>query len=187
MLNLLGGGGANKLDPNTTTDYFRENVAKPMYRDFDLHVAPRIKEAFAIGGGSFNSRRGVELSNAIGNINTTVGQQLGQAQLQNQQLGAQLGQSAQVAGLQLSPQLRNQNLTQAALLENILSPFQENANQTTQATYQDFLRTTPENNPYLNQAMGFVNSSQLGVYNKPNTLAPILGGLAGSLFSGLFG
>jgi hypothetical protein len=187
VLNLLGGGGAQELSPSATTKYFQENVSKPMFREFDRSVAPRIKEAFAVGGGTFNSRRGIELSNAVGDIQQTVAQQLGAAQLQNQQFGAQLGQQARVQGLAAAPGLRNQNITQAALLEGVLSPFQERKDLQTNAQYQEFLRTAPEANPYLNLAMGFVNSPQLGVYNKPNTVAPIAGALGGALLGPLLG
>ena len=195
---LLNGGGAQGLTPDATSKYFQQSLVKPAYRDFDLNVAPRIKEAFAAGGGQFNSRMGVELANALGGVKSSIDQQLGTATLQNQQLAAQLGTSSRIAGLQAAPGVANQNFTSAALMEGVLSPFQDQATQQAQAKYQEFLRTAPENNPYFNNALAFTGQSQLGVYNKPNTLGtlgtvagglllgPLLGGIGGSL-AGAFG
>jgi len=120
------------------------------------------------------------MSNAVGNLNSGLISQLSNASLQNQQLGAQLGQSSRIAGLQAAPGVANQGLNSAALIEALLGPFQEHEQQKVGAQYQEFLRTSPENSPYLNAAMSFINSPQLGVYNKPNVL-----GTAGSIAGGL--
>jgi hypothetical protein len=92
---------------------------------------------------------------------TAVQQSLGDI---NSQFMAQLNQA----------QLGNQQF-QAQAMQNQLS-----------GRYQEFLRTSPENNPFLQLALGGTGQSQLYAYNKPGFFQQFLGGtaLGASMFSG---
>lgn len=169
-----------------------------MLHAFDTQIAPRINAGFA-GLGAFSSRQGTALSNALSDLSVSAQQQYAQANLQQNSLAEQINsQSAENAAnrrFQAAPmynqflqQQTYQPFQQSGAISSALQPFQQNLFQQSQAKYNDFLRTAPENNPWIKQALGLIGEPMQAAYNAPSPFGQILGGV-GSLvgLGGLLG
>lgn len=78
------------LSPTATANYINQSVATPLLRTFDTSIMPRLNDAYASVGALMSSRRGFAGAQALKDLQNTIGTQLGQAQLSNQQLSANL-------------------------------------------------------------------------------------------------
>ena len=110
---LLGGlqneiqqnqNGAVALSPSNTANYIQQSVANPLMRQFDQSIMPRLNDSYAAVGALMGSRRGFASQQALGNLQSTIGQALGTAQQSNQQLSAQLGLQYNQLGAALTGQ-----------------------------------------------------------------------------------
>lgn len=61
-----------------------------------------------------------------------------------------------------------------------IQPFQQHAQDVASSRYQEFLRTSPENNPYLQMALAATGQNQLYGFQKPGLLQQISGGAQGA-------
>jgi hypothetical protein len=146
---------------------FKQGVANPALRAFDQDVAPRIREGFAAGGAMMSSRRGDAQRKALGDLQASLSGQLGQMQYNNMGLQASLAESAaqrQLQGVGLANQQALMPAQRASALTQALAPFQAQAQQQATGQYQEWLRTRPENSPYLAAAQNYVNSPQMAAY-----------------------
>jgi len=84
-----------QMSPEFTQQYFRDGVAAPLLRAYDEQVAPRISAAFAGQGAAFSTRRGLEQTKQLDNLNQTLTGALSNAVRQDQQ--AQFQSDAQFA------------------------------------------------------------------------------------------
>ena len=179
------------LDPATTAKYFESAVTNPMMHTFQTQIAPQIREGFA-GVGAFSSRMGEARGRALSDLQSNLTGQLGQFQLANQQeqerLNAQLADTAQQRALQSlqaygQQQLAfaNQPLLAAGAMGNFLGPLQQREDQGALAKYQDFIRTQPENSPYLNAMLNYIGQQQQALVQQPNYLAQGIQGAGGGL------
>jgi hypothetical protein len=80
------------LSPSATSQYSNKSVATPLLRQYDQTIMPRLNDAYAAAGALMGSRRGFAQQQQLQNMQTTIGQQLGAAQLQNMHESAQLAQ-----------------------------------------------------------------------------------------------
>jgi uncharacterized protein YcfJ len=87
----------------------------------------------------------------------------------------------------MSSALTNQPLEQMGYMMNLLQPFQQRADLETQAQYQEFLRTAPENNPFMRNALAFLGTPMTAQTTQPGWGAPVFGMLGGALTGGLLG
>ena len=87
---LQGGTGPLALNPQATADYIQKSVAAPLMQQYQQTIMPQINEGSASIGALKASRRGFAQQQALQTLQTNVAQQLGQAQLSNQQLQTQL-------------------------------------------------------------------------------------------------
>lgn len=152
-----------------------------MLHSFDREVAPRIREGFA-GFSGFSSRQGEAQSQALSDMNVGANAQLASWQQGNQQLSASLAESAanrRFGAIGQAGLLANQGLVGAGALQQFYQPYQQRADQSTQAQYQEFLRLRPEANPWLSTAMSYVG--------QPNQIAYQPSGRVGSAFGGALG
>lgn len=153
LSNVLSGRPSYQVDPQTTANYFQQAVVNPALRTYDRDIKPRINEAFnTAGNGVFSSRQSEAQGQYLSDMQTGFGQQLATLQQQNQGLQAQLNEGAatrQLQGIGQASQYGNQPLIQAGLLEQLGSPFQNQAQLGINAQFQEWLRTQPYNNPYL--------------------------------------
>ena len=192
MQRALSGEPAFDVSPEETARLFEKGVSSPMLREFDRSIRPRISESFAGGGGLMSSRRAELESRELSDLNKNHGAQLAQTQLSNQQLQAQLAESA--AGRQFqAAQAPSPQLGQAMNLTAAAAPFQSFAQQQAQSRYGEFLRTQPSANPLNELALGFLQNPQTVTYNPgmPFWQQMLLGGMgaagqaaAGGAFGG---
>lgn len=194
-----------RVSESLPNKFFTQGIMNPLMHNFQTNIAPKIREGFA-GVGAFSSAEGSSLANALSDQNVAAGQQFAQAQYQQRQFAqginaqsynqAQALNSAnqnsalarQLQASQLASGLAGQQsmlpLQQAAAIGTLLEPFQQNKAQQSQANYQDFLRTTPENSPWTQLALGLISQQQKALYNPPNPLSQGIGNLGGLLALG---
>lgn len=180
---LLSGLPSFDLSPEVTDAYFNDTVKAPLLRSFDRDIAPRIAEGFA-GVGAFSSRAGIARANALGDLTTSLAAERSRLAYQDQALAAQLAESAVgriPIGLQAATQVANQPLSSAGALMGVANPFQVRADQLLSAQQEQFYTSQPYNNPYIQQALGFIGQQQMAAYNPQRVggLGGLLGGLAG--------
>lgn len=202
---LLAGKPAYNLDPESTKQYFEKGVQAPMLRAFDQDIAPRLRDSFSSQGALFSSRRADATRQALEGLNTSMASELSRAVFSNQQLEAQLAESAanrQVQGVQLGAQQSMLPATRASAFSQALAPYQAYQQGLADTKYEEFLRTQPENSPWLQRGMEYIGTSMTSPYtpganpwatlgmNAAGSLAggvisPLTGGIS-SLVSGLF-
>ncbi len=90
----LSGELAADLGAEATADLVERGVKRPLLRQFDEDIEPRIRQSFAGLGSTFSSRRDNLVARELGRINDTTAEALARAQLGNQALQAQLGESS---------------------------------------------------------------------------------------------
>lgn len=131
---------------------------------FDKYVAPRVKAQFAGSGAAFTSRQGDAVANALGDMTLNLQKQHGD--LLNQSLfnNAQFQEAALGRALQAT-QATNPQLAGSTALMSSMQPF-----------FNEFMRTAPESNPYLSQAMAYISNNQGAMYNPQSSLASSLTG-----------
>lgn len=182
----LSGRPSFDISPEATAEFFQRGVVDPTLRQFEQQIAPRIGQGFAGLGSSFSSRKGQAIAEALEGVQVGLSSQLAQQQFRNQQIEAQLSESAAERQLrttdlarsfELEPLRRSQALIQAA------SPFQLFEQQRKEASLSEFLRTLPENNPIIQQALQFTSQNQT-VQQAPR---PGIGGAVGTLAGGALG
>jgi len=97
-----------QLDRGTTERFFKESVAAPLLREFDLEIGPRIAAAASGIGAGFSSRRGAETRRALESLQTELTSRLATEQLTNMRLEEQarlgLAESAAARSLESIPQ-----------------------------------------------------------------------------------
>lgn len=193
---LLSGKPAFDLDPSVIDAYFRDSVAAPALRNYQDNILPQLNAAYAGHGAAFSTRLSQAKGKALGDINADLVAQLAQTQLAAQTTRAQLADSAanrRVQGVQLAQQQTAAPLTHATLMEQALAPFQQNKQATATANYNEWVRTRPENNPYMQLALSYIGQSQNAAYNQqPNPYAGMaigagVGGLTGAASGALIG
>jgi hypothetical protein len=162
--NALGGQPSYNVDNQTTQDYFQKGLYAPALQTFDEQIAPRIRESFAGPSSALNSRYGSTVARTLGDITTGLNAQMAQVLQQNQQLQASLNESArqrQVGAATLP-------LNLAMGYGSALQPFQQNA-----------YAQSPAGNPFFGQALGFLNNSQVGMYQPTNPFTSTINGALG--------
>lgn len=165
----LSGKSSYDLNPETTRRYLEDSLTRPAMRTYDRDIAPRIKEAFAGSGALYSSRRGQAQARALTDLQTDLTGQYASVAMQNQGLAAQLAENAQSRAMQSIPlggQMAQQPLTAAAMMANLLNPYQNQANMQAQAQYTEFMRMQPESSPWTAMALEYLNNNQMGTYNK---------------------
>lgn len=194
---LSGQPTAPMVGSSLPANYLQQAITNPMMHQFNTVIAPQIKEGFG-HVGAFSSAEGSSLANALSSQNIAGQQQFAQANFQQQQLAQQLntqsaqqGRQLQATGVGLAGQLGQQQamlpLQQALGVGAALQPFQQNLQAQGQANYQNFLRTTPENSPWTQLALGVTGQQQQALYNPQNQFGQAIGnigslGLLGSIF-----
>lgn len=165
----LSGQPSYNLDPAVTDKYFTNAVETPAMRSFQQHVKPQIDEAYAGQGALWSSRRGQAVRTALTDVTTGLNAQRSTLAYNDQQLAASLAENAknrQLQGVQAASQFRMEPLTSAALYENLLQPFQQNAQAQSSSAYEEWTRTLPQNSPWTSLALGYIGQTTQSAYNK---------------------
>lgn len=162
-----------------------------MLRAFDQSIAPRLAAGFAGSGATFSSNRGRATRTALEGLQTNLASELARMQYSNQQLSAQLAESAanrQLQSVGLAEQLAMAPMSRAVAMSQALSPFQAQQQALADAQYQEFLRQAPENDPYLQMSLNTLyQQPQIAAQQKSSPLGSILGLGLGALTGGVFG
>lgn len=175
---MLEGQTAVALDPQVTQNVWQDAVVTPAMRLFDQQVAPRISSSFAGLGQTFSTRRGQATADALGSLQQDLTGQLAQMVQANQNLQAQLAESARATGLGNIQQFAMQPFQQASGIMSVLAPFQQRTDQQLSMEQSEQFRQMAENSPWLQLAMAFMGTP---------TRAPsqASGGLGGAIGAGL--
>ncbi len=109
LQNALTANPSASLSPDATAQSVRQTVATPLLREYDQSIMPRLKDSYAAAGALMGSRRAFASQQALQSLQANIATQLGNAQLQNQQLSAQLAQqTAQRQGQTVAQQQSSQ-------------------------------------------------------------------------------
>lgn len=171
---LISGKPSFDLSPGVTNQYFNDAVAAPLLQTYDRQIAPRLNQQFANLGATFTSNRVQQQQRQLSDLQSNLATQRGTLAYQDQSLAAQLSDSAaqrQLQGLSLAPQIQQMGVNNANSLATALNSFQTYDQTAATAKYQDFLRTAPENNPLIGQAVNYLGQSQTLAYQQPSQFA----------------
>lgn len=155
-----------------------------MIRTWDRDIAPRLDQSFARLGGTFSSRRSLARQDSLDSLSTQLTSQLGQAQLANQQMNAQLYEQAaqrQLQAVQLAEMLANAPATRASSYTQALSPFQAYAQKLADTQYQEFMRMAPENDPWARMALPALGAQPQTVVKQPTDFSSLIGAALGAV------
>ena len=153
-----------------------------MYREWDQNIAPRLDQGYARLGGTFSSRRGLARQDSLDELTSNLSSGLNAAQLQNQQMNAQLYNQAadrQLQGVQLMEMLANAPATRGSAMTQALNPFQQYAQMQAQSQFEEFMRMAPENDPWARLAAGSIGSQPTIQTTQGTDYASMIGSIAG--------
>ena len=192
---ILGGGGQvgagqdaladllKPFDPTSTNQYFQQSVQAPALRTWEQDILPKIRESFIGQNAGSSSAANRAIASSGSDLASNLSSTLGNLLFQSEQSALGRRQSAIDQILPMLTGQANLGLSAGGAQQGI------NQNQLTGA-YQEFLRTQPSANPYLQlfgQAIGtptFENIIQ-GPTQTQGILGPLLGA-AGSVLGGAF-
>jgi hypothetical protein len=174
LISAMSGRPSYNLDPKTTQRRFQQSVVTPALHTYETQIKPRIQEAYAGTGAAFHSRSGDQQVRTLSDMQVGFDSELSNMLFQNQNLAAQLAESAsqrQLAGVGMAEQMAttNYNANNAAL----------------QAQYGEAMRMAPENNPWLQTALAATGQQNMALYNKQSGAGAIGGGALGGLMLGM--
>lgn len=187
---LLTGKNANSLNSQNTTDYYNKGVLNPLMNTYNTQIKPKIDQAFAASGRSFSAARGFANQRALTDIGVQSQATLAQGIFQNQQLAAQLSQSGQQSGVQLSQAQALQPFNRITAAQGALVPYQNFAQNQATAAYQQWQQSQAYNSPWIGAAQQFLGNAQVSMYNPQTALqqySPYIGAAAGLLSGGIIG
>lgn len=174
----LSGQPAYSVDQQATEDYYRQGLVAPAMQAWEQDIAPRLREAYAGPGGFLTSRQADMEAQQLGNLTTGLNAEMARAVQMNQTLEAQLADSARARQLQAVGQAQQASMlpvTRALALQQAMAPFYENTQAKLGANYNEWLRTQPQNNPYLQAALGYLNTNQVMREQQPGIINRIGG------------
>ena len=194
----LSGQPSYDLSPQATENYFQRGVMAPMLRSYEQDIAPRIREGFAAKGASWSSRRGDATRKALEGLQTGALSELSRAVFSNQGLEAQLAESAanrQLGTVPLAEAFGMRDVSRGGALTSAFAPFQAFEQAKASADYNEWMRTRPENSPWLQAALAFTGQPHLIATQSPDLQAGFwnalmlqsagdLSGMLGSLAGG---
>lgn len=111
-------------------------------------------------------------ANLLQNANQFDASTLAQAQQWQTQLAAQLAENArqrQQQAVGQAQQFAVAPYTRAAMLQSLLAPYQQNAQDRAAFAFNESQRTARENNPFLRLGQAFVSSPQTQTYMQQNS------------------
>jgi hypothetical protein len=202
------GEASFRLDPKTTDKYFNDAIKQPMLQAFDRDIMPRLNDQFAGMGATFSTRKGDAGARALSDLTSNLTAARSDLAYKDQSLAASLAESAagrrlamnqmnaqftdsaqarMLQGIGMQSNLANRPLQDASIISGLLQPLQGRQDAAAQMGYQDFLRTTQENNPYINQMLAFLGSNQTAQYTQPGWGGALAGGIGGLLTGGMLG
>lgn len=172
----MTGTPSYSLNPQITQQRFQDSVVTPAMRAYTRDIAPKIREAYAGGGGAFNSRMMDQQAGVLRDTQMGFSSELANMLYNNQNLEAQLAESAmnrKQVGFQMAEQIAQGDYTRQAQAIN--------------AKYQDFLRRAPENNPWINTALSLTGQSHMALYQPQSPWAAVGGAASGALTGAAIG
>jgi len=168
----LAGNALPQIDSSGASQYFENNIAPIFQRRFQEFMAPAMEQTRAMGGRKSSSA----MNQTVATQAAGLGDQLSQMQYQylQQEQAAQrqreeLNAQYQVGAMQSTDPLRAEQLRVAASGESGLAQLPRMLEQAgMDAAFQEFMRTLPEMNPVLAQAMQYIGIPMQGTYMQSN-------------------
>lgn len=182
----LEGAPSTEISPEITEEFFRTSIFDPAFKDLQETLIPEIESQFA--GNFFSSARAGATTEAIEAFGSEQAGILAEIQFANEQQRIALEESAAARQLTAAGQA-----TELGALEEAVSLGRIEASQTfgslprrleqarLDAEFDEFIRTLPEFNPVIAQALSFLGTPGLTAVIDPGTESPfgdILGAAA---------
>lgn len=183
----LSGESSYDLDPAMREQWWRDAVVAPAMDVFENEVNPQIGAELAGLGATFSSRRGNIQANALNRLQTTTTGALAEGRMFDEQLRAQLAESAagrQLGAVGLESQLKTQGLGNLAGYAGLLSPFQDFEQRLASARYEEQMRQRFSTSPLTQLAMQYVGGLPSGQTTQTSSGTP-WGSIAGAGVGGL--
>jgi hypothetical protein len=178
------GKAAYEFDERKTQKQFQESFARPVMQAWEKNVMPVIEQQYAgMPGSMFSTHRAKGVSNAAeAYYSQNVQPQMFNAYQADLERGFQSGEAAAARQLGAASALQSMPYTQfsqtAAMAESAAAIDQMKL----QAAYQEFLRTAPENNPWLQYQLAFLGTPMMTVAQESK--GPSFGYAAGTAILG---
>lgn len=176
------------VSAEATEELYKKRVEAPMLETWKQDIQPAIREAAAGLGGPWSSGRVIDTSNAARNLSTTLSSQLAGMQLESRALEASLRENAMSRALQTVPMAEawgQRNLGRSQALQSAAGLYQANEQNRATAAYQEFIRTQPEQSPWMSQALAFTGQSHMMAYQEAPESSPW--GAVGSIWGAVEG
>ena len=187
---LASGRNFYEYDPEGITSDWEKNFAKPMMRVWNDTLKPQIEESYNLPGSFSSSRKSQGVARA-GNefYDKSVAPTLFNAQQAERQRS--FNALSQAKGMQLPSiqALQGQSANQLGQILSADSYERDILNQGYTADYREFLRTSPEQDPWTQLAMGYMTNPTEQLYQStdPDRIGQLIsaGGTAAGLAIGL--
>lgn len=145
MRDIMSGRPTSQISPEQTQRYFEETVQRPMMEQQEQRQA-ETADQFAGPGTYWGGARADAQRETAQDFQNQMSQQLADMQYQDQQARRELQESAADRALQSQSQLSQQ-------LAQMGSEQQQVEQRGLEQMYEDFVRTRPENQPYMDAVM----------------------------------
>ena len=112
LLRVLSGQPAYDINPEATQSYYENSIRDPMVKEFNKTTLPGLNEQFA-GPGFWSSNRAGAITDAYGNLNSSLNNQYGQLQMADEQARRTALQNAMNLQAQVAPGVDQAQITNA--------------------------------------------------------------------------
>jgi len=159
---------AYQFDQRTTERQFQENFAAPVMAAWRDNVAPVLEQQHAgIPGGFHSSHRAKNVSNAAETFySQNVQPQMFSAYQADQQRSFESGEAAAARRLPAASALQQMPYADFSQQFSMGQAVQSIDQQRLGAAYEEFLRTSPENSPWLQYQLAYLGTPMVGVGNE---------------------
>jgi hypothetical protein len=184
---MLSGNPSYKVDSGATQQMFDQSVARPAIQQFQEITRPGIIEENVGNGTLWSSMRANAEAKAASDLESNLAGQKSQLLYQDELSRRDLAESGanRAAGLMPTALQNQSNIYQQAIQQGSIEQQIDQFGLT--AAYQEWQRTRPENTPYLQMALNYLNTPTEMAYQPAQQtstmaslvqlLAPLIGGM----------
>lgn len=148
----MGGEPSMDVSPEATQRYFEQNVQQPMQEQLE-NTQDEIGEQYAGSGTYWGSARARAQQEATQDTQDEMSRQLSELQRQDRQLQADLSESAAERAMGAAQAYGSQQTDLARTLSDMGAQQQQLTQRGLEQAYQDYVRTRPEEQPYMDAVM----------------------------------
>jgi hypothetical protein len=188
----IAGVPAYVFDPAGASRQWQEMYAAPVMETWKQTVLPALQESYNLPGVAYGTMRGRGVEQTA---NQFYGQQVAPTLFNWLQQGEQMGATSrenaaarQLTAMQMPLQLSSQLYAGVAGAANAAGQLMSLEQPALTAQYQEFMRTSPEANPWLGQALNYLGLPTTATLYKPEQpgilqagLQQLIGGMTNNL------